>query len=164
MRAGGGDLGNSFFRYAPARLAVYNFIIMYCFADRLRNRRVVKSAVTQSAELWELVGKRIGGGSTVTDLRTLGACGALLALIAAGPVRASECPGKSDALGTSRTLVVDPSEHIRLGMMQYPETLPLADHEVVLTFDDGPVARSRRTQRSKAGYQRSLPRLATATP
>ena len=23
--------------------------------------------------------------------------------------------------------------------MQYPETLPLADHEVVLTFDDGPL-------------------------
>ena len=25
--------------------------------------------------------------------------------------------------------------------MQYPETLPLNDHEVVLTFDDGPVPR-----------------------
>ena len=25
--------------------------------------------------------------------------------------------------------------------MQYPETLPLADHEVVLTFDDGPLPR-----------------------
>ena len=23
--------------------------------------------------------------------------------------------------------------------MQYPETLPLRDHEVVLTFDDGPL-------------------------
>jgi hypothetical protein len=39
---------------------------------------------------------------------------------------------------------------IRLGMMQYPETLPLADHEVVLTFDDGPLppytTRARRTR------------------
>jgi peptidoglycan/xylan/chitin deacetylase (PgdA/CDA1 family) len=76
--------------------------------------------------------------SAVTDLRTLGAFAALLVLIAAGPVRAAECQGKSGALGTSRILVVDPTEHTRLGMMQYPETLPLADHEVVLTFDDGP--------------------------
>ena len=43
------------------------------------------------------------------------------------------------ALGTSRTLVVDPLEHPRIGTMQYPETLPLQDHEVVLTFDDGPL-------------------------
>jgi peptidoglycan/xylan/chitin deacetylase (PgdA/CDA1 family) len=37
--------------------------------------------------------------------------------------------------------VVDPREHPRIGTMQYPETLPLADHEVVLTFDDGPLPR-----------------------
>ena len=52
---------------------------------------------------------------------------------------AAECPGHPDALGTSRTLVVDPKEHPRIGTMQYAETLPLADHEVVLTFDDGPL-------------------------
>ena len=55
------------------------------------------------------------------------------------PTLAADCAGKPDALGTSRTLVVDPIEHVRIGMMQYPETLPLADHEVVLTFDDGPL-------------------------
>jgi hypothetical protein len=33
--------------------------------------------------------------------------------------------------------VVDPTEHGRIGTMQYGETLPLRDHEVVLTFDDG---------------------------
>jgi peptidoglycan/xylan/chitin deacetylase (PgdA/CDA1 family) len=54
---------------------------------------------------------------------------------------AADCPGHPDALGTSRTLVVDPREHPRIGTMQYPETLPLADHEVVLTFDDGPLPR-----------------------
>ncbi|WP_338827300.1 polysaccharide deacetylase family protein [Bradyrhizobium sp. 27S5] len=54
-------------------------------------------------------------------------------------VRAADCPGNPNALGTSRTLVVDPKEHPRIGTMQYPETLPLADHEVVLTFDDGPL-------------------------
>ena len=52
---------------------------------------------------------------------------------------AAECPGHPGALGTSRTLVVDPHEHPRIGTMQYRETLPLKDHEVVLTFDDGPL-------------------------
>src|SRR3569833_1196673 len=52
---------------------------------------------------------------------------------------AAECPGHPDALGTSRTLVVDPREHPRIGTMQYRETLPLKDNEVVLTFDDGPL-------------------------
>jgi len=52
---------------------------------------------------------------------------------------AAECPGHPDALGTSRTLVVDPREHPLIGTMQYRETLPLKDHEVVLTFDDGPI-------------------------
>ncbi|MDB5582071.1 MAG: polysaccharide deacetylase, partial [Bradyrhizobium sp.] len=39
---------------------------------------------------------------------------------------AADCPGHPDALGTSRTLVVDPLEHPRIGTMQYAETLPLA--------------------------------------
>ncbi|MEY9291821.1 peptidoglycan/xylan/chitin deacetylase (PgdA/CDA1 family) [Bradyrhizobium ottawaense] len=52
---------------------------------------------------------------------------------------AADCPGHPDALGTSRTLVVDPHEHPLIGTMQYRETLPLRDHEVVLTFDDGPL-------------------------
>jgi len=69
---------------------------------------------------------------------------ALLAGFAAYPAfaAAEDCPGHPDALGTSRTLVVDPREHPRIGTMQYPETLPLADHEVVLTFDDGPLPRN----------------------
>jgi len=57
------------------------------------------------------------------------------------PAYATECPEKPDALGTSRTIVVDPKEHTRVGTMQYAETLPLADHEIVLTFDDGPSPR-----------------------
>ncbi|RAI40596.1 polysaccharide deacetylase family protein, partial [Rhodoplanes roseus] len=69
----------------------------------------------------------------------------LLAAVAAGPASAAgttpdaSCPGNPNALGTSRTLVVDPLEHARIGVMQYRESLPLADHEVVLTFDDGPI-------------------------
>jgi len=52
---------------------------------------------------------------------------------------AGDCPGNPGALGTSRTIVVDPAEHARVGTMQYAETLPLHDREVVLTFDDGPL-------------------------
>jgi peptidoglycan/xylan/chitin deacetylase (PgdA/CDA1 family) len=59
--------------------------------------------------------------------------------IAAAPASAADCPGNPGALGTSRTLVVDPREHPQIGTMQYAETLPLQDHEVVLTFDDGPL-------------------------
>ena len=64
-------------------------------------------------------------------------------LTAASPAAfAADCPGHPDALGTSRTIVVDPHEHPRIGTMQYRETLPLKDHEVVLTFDDGPLPRN----------------------
>jgi peptidoglycan/xylan/chitin deacetylase (PgdA/CDA1 family) len=66
----------------------------------------------------------------------------LLAGFAVHAASAADCPGHPNALGTSRTLVVDPREHPRIGTMQYPETLPLADHEVVLTFDDGPLPRN----------------------
>jgi peptidoglycan/xylan/chitin deacetylase (PgdA/CDA1 family) len=65
----------------------------------------------------------------------------LVILIGAGgrSAVAADCPDHPDALGTSRTLVVDPRAHPRIGSMQYGETLPLDDHEVVLTFDDGPL-------------------------
>jgi peptidoglycan-N-acetylglucosamine deacetylase len=66
------------------------------------------------------------------------ACG-LAAWLAATPARAESCPGNPDALGTSRVMVVSPQEYQRLGTIQYKDTLPLADHEVVLTFDDGPL-------------------------
>ena len=63
----------------------------------------------------------------------LALCGSVIA------VTAGECSGSSNALGTSRTIVVDPREHGRIGTMNYSETLPLFDKEVVLTFDDGPL-------------------------
>ena len=65
--------------------------------------------------------------------------GLLASLIVAAPVSASECPGNPGALGTSRTIVVDPSQHNLLGSFQYRESLPLNDKEVVITFDDGPL-------------------------
>jgi peptidoglycan/xylan/chitin deacetylase (PgdA/CDA1 family) len=52
---------------------------------------------------------------------------------------AQTCPGNPAALGTSRVLTIVPAEFSRIGTMQYKQTLPLDDHEVVLTFDDGPI-------------------------
>src|SRR5277367_2025505 len=66
----------------------------------------------------------------------------VLIVCLAPQTRAADCPGHPDAIGMSRTLVIDPREHPRIGTMQYPETLPLRDHEVVLTFDDGPLPRN----------------------
>jgi peptidoglycan/xylan/chitin deacetylase (PgdA/CDA1 family) len=57
------------------------------------------------------------------------------------PAHAQTCPGHPDALGTSRDLVVEPDAFAHVGLMQYRQTLPLADKEVVLTFDDGPLPR-----------------------
>jgi peptidoglycan/xylan/chitin deacetylase (PgdA/CDA1 family) len=51
----------------------------------------------------------------------------------------ASCPGNPNALGTSRVIAIDFSQYKRLGHMQYPDSLALNDHEVVLTFDDGPL-------------------------
>src|SRR3984893_15654991 len=51
--------------------------------------------------------------------------------------RAAECP-RQGPLGTSRSLAVEPVDCPRIGLKSFPQTLPLRDHEVVLTFDDGP--------------------------
>jgi peptidoglycan/xylan/chitin deacetylase (PgdA/CDA1 family) len=61
----------------------------------------------------------------------------LAAVASIGSVEAADCP-RSDALGTSRILSVDAKTTPRVGLKSFPQTLPLADHEVVLTFDDGP--------------------------
>ena len=66
-------------------------------------------------------------------------CVGLLSSVAAQAASAADCPGHPDAIGTSRTIVVDPRAHPFIGTMQYRKTLPLEDHEVVLTFDDGPL-------------------------
>src|SRR5450432_2906935 len=85
----------------------------------------------------------IGNGLMAVRTRQWAAlCLGLLACIFAGSASAADCPGHPDAIGTSRTLVVDPREHPRIGIMNYAETLPLEDHEVVLTFDDGPLPRN----------------------
>ena len=55
------------------------------------------------------------------------------------PAQGQDCPGNPNALGTSRVLAVESGEYGGFGVMQYPETVPLRDKEVVLTFDDGPL-------------------------
>jgi peptidoglycan/xylan/chitin deacetylase (PgdA/CDA1 family) len=49
------------------------------------------------------------------------------------------CPGHPDALGVSRVITLPAGDVSLLGTIQYKKTLPLKDHEVVLTFDDGPI-------------------------
>ena len=47
-----------------------------------------------------------------------------------------------DKLGTSRVVEVGTEGGLDVGLKTYPQTIPLADHEVILTFDDGPVAKT----------------------
>ncbi len=64
---------------------------------------------------------------------------AILAIVMAVPAAALPCPGNLQALGTARVLAVNPAAFPRIGRKHFPQTLPLAPKEVVLTFDDGPV-------------------------
>jgi peptidoglycan/xylan/chitin deacetylase (PgdA/CDA1 family) len=65
--------------------------------------------------------------------------GAVLVILMTWTVtaQAAGCP-RQGALGTSRILAVDAATTPRVGLKSFPQTLPLGDHEVVLTFDDGP--------------------------
>jgi len=66
----------------------------------------------------------------------------LCALALAGaniPAVAAECASNPDALGTSRVVALSFDQLSQVGSMQYKGILPLRDHEVVLTFDDGPL-------------------------
>jgi peptidoglycan-N-acetylglucosamine deacetylase len=47
-----------------------------------------------------------------------------------------------DKLGTSRVVEVGTQGGLEVGLKTYPRTIPLADHEVILTFDDGPAAKT----------------------
>jgi peptidoglycan-N-acetylglucosamine deacetylase len=76
-----------------------------------------------------------------STLLIFAALGIAAGWLGVAPALAQQCPGHPDALGTSRVLALDPDGPTRFGVMQYPQTLPLADKEVVLTFDDGPLPR-----------------------
>src|ERR1700749_2849182 len=74
----------------------------------------------------------------VSRAPALAAAGALAVILSATMSYAEDCPGNPDAIGTSRTLMIDPAEYSKVGTFNYGP-LPLQDHEVVLTFDDGPI-------------------------
>jgi peptidoglycan/xylan/chitin deacetylase (PgdA/CDA1 family) len=61
-----------------------------------------------------------------------------LALVAGVSAARADCG--PDALGVSRTLTIGRVNPTAVGLQTYPRTLDLADHEIVLTFDDGPAA------------------------
>ncbi len=63
------------------------------------------------------------------------ACTGMCARARLLPLR--QCP-RAGTLGTERVLAVDPKTYPRVGLKSFPDTLPLRDHEIVLTFDDGP--------------------------
>lgn len=78
----------------------------------------------------------------MTRMRLLGlasrlAGAAMVALAHTALANATDC-ARRDVLGTARVLAVDTKAYPRVGLSSFPGTLPLADHEVVLTFDDGP--------------------------
>jgi peptidoglycan/xylan/chitin deacetylase (PgdA/CDA1 family) len=64
-------------------------------------------------------------------------------LLLAGVLAAAAAPSREAAaagpLGVARTIHVASGGGARFGRKQYPQTLPLHEREVVLTFDDGPL-------------------------
>ncbi len=77
----------------------------------------------------------------VVSLLAVGFSTASGVIFASNSARAQNCVANPGALGTSRVLTIDPGEYPRVGGMDHAAELPLADKEVVLTFDDGPVPR-----------------------
>jgi peptidoglycan/xylan/chitin deacetylase (PgdA/CDA1 family) len=64
-----------------------------------------------------------------------------LVLLVVSPLQswARDCADDAATSGVARTIAIDPSDGMRLGKLQYGQTVPLRDKEVVLTFDDGPL-------------------------
>jgi peptidoglycan-N-acetylglucosamine deacetylase len=86
-----------------------------------------------------MIRRQIEGSRAMRVVGPVAVAGFLAVFAIAGMAEAAECKGNPSAIGTSRVLTVDPTEHARIGAMNYTESLPLQDHEVVLTFDDGPL-------------------------
>jgi len=80
-----------------------------------------------------VIAKAIDGG--MMNYRHV-AVGVVALLSMLGAASAAECP--ADALGTSRTVEIDPTKVHRVGGGPEYGTPILEDHEVILTFDDGP--------------------------
>lgn len=81
----------------------------------------------------------MGGGQFGFGGLMRGVAFLVLWLLGSAVASAEPCARNPDALGTSRVLAISPADFKRIGTMQYSRSLPLNDHEVVLTFDDGPI-------------------------
>lgn len=79
----------------------------------------------------------IDGPQQVRSLIRLVAITFAIALSSSATAKPVDCP-RQTMLGTSRILKVDAVSFPHVGLKSFPQTLPLRDHEVVLTFDDGP--------------------------
>jgi peptidoglycan/xylan/chitin deacetylase (PgdA/CDA1 family) len=78
--------------------------------------------------------KKLTDYSPKSDRRkvSLGLGAAMLTAAMPSPVNATS------VLGTSRVMSVSAKDTPRFGIKSYPQSLPLLDGEVILTFDDGP--------------------------
>lgn len=82
-----------------------------------------------------LTTKRILFGATAVSLLLVGAH---------SPAVAAKCGDRENALGVSRTIIIDTKGGKLYGGLQYHANKLLKDGEVVLTFDDGPLRRYTR--------------------
>jgi len=72
----------------------------------------------------------------VTETHHLLVLASLFAMLPVAASAAADCG--SDKLGTAREIAINGAEGLSVGLQSYPRSLALEDHEVVLTFDDGP--------------------------
>ena len=109
----------------------------------LRSRRLERRG-RRRAIAASLDRRRVGAASLVGwDIRSATCRSALAAFalaVVANAAAAAECG--PDKLGTSRVAEVGTKGGLLVGLKTYPAAIPLADHEVILTFDDGPDERT----------------------
>ncbi len=67
-----------------------------------------------------------------------GFLGALVLAGSVGSALALDCADDPARTGISRTIAISPTDGLRFGRLQYSQTAPLRDMEVILSFDDGP--------------------------
>lgn len=67
-------------------------------------------------------------------------CMAGLMSFAVPAARAGDCADDPVISGVARTIAIGHADGMRFGKLQYSQTAPLKDREVILTFDDGPLS------------------------
>ncbi len=75
------------------------------------------------------------------NARRIGLCAAAVLIgLTKCAIAEAAAPCSPGALGVSRTLNISTRGGFAVGLKTYADTLALGDHEVILTFDDGPAA------------------------